>query len=134
VKEIDLSYFERFIKKLIWIELFLFSAVFLFLFILNFDKTFLLSFIVGFLLSVIDYYLLMKYSKSVPYHVLKGIYPKTGFLWRFLIITGLLLISISLFTRINFFAIILAVVTATVGLFIATLKHSRERGEWKEAS
>jgi len=134
VKEIDLTHFESFIKTLTFVEIFLFLSSALLILLLHTDKNFLTSFLIGFLLMAVDYYLLFKFSRTVPQQVLKGMYPKTGFLWRFLIITGLLLISISLFTRINFFAIILAVVTATIGLFIAILKHNRERGEWKEAS
>jgi len=131
-KEINLEDFNAFINRLAKIELILFSISFILCFFF-FSKSFLLSYLIGFIISFLDYYLLFRFSKEVPFRVLSGQYPRSGFLWRFLLISGILLISISLFTRLNFFAIILAVATANLGLFIATIKHGRERGEWKEA-
>jgi len=133
VREINLTYFERFIRKLILVETFLILLSLLLFFVLKRDKYFIYSYILGIFVTAVDYYLLVKHSKSTAYRILEEPYFKTGFVWRFLILTGLLLISVFLFTHINFFAIILAVVTATVGLLITTLKYGRERGEWKEA-
>ncbi len=122
--------FKYFLRKLITVELVLFflSCVIAGLA----GKAFMLSLLIGWTVMAVDYFLLIRFSKRVPQLVAVNVFPKSGFMWRFLTIAGILLVSISLFTHIDFFAIILAVITANLGLFIAVILHSREQKRWKD--
>ncbi len=122
--------FNSFLRKLIAVEFFLFLLSFIIAGLQG--RGFLVSLLIGWMVVVVDYFLLVRFSRKVPQLVSVNVFPKSGFMWRFLIVAGVLLVSISLFTHIDFFAIILAVVTANAGLFVAAILHSREQKRWKD--
>ena len=124
--------FESFIKTFIVVELLSFFFGFLISFVFKGFSNFTLSFIAGYLVMAFDYYLLVKFSRRLPQQVLAGYFPKSGFFWRYLSII-LILIGLSLFTRLDFFAIISAVALSQLGLFVSVLVHRKEWRKWKEA-
>ena len=123
--------FERFLSLLLRIEVFLFSFTSVLVW-LSAEKEFFVSYLLGWLVVALDYFLLVRFSKRVPDLASSGTVPKSGFLWRFLLISGVLLVSLSLFTRLDFFAIILAVAAGNAGLFAAVILSRKEWREWKD--
>ncbi len=124
--------FESFIKTFTVVELLSFFFGFLISFVFKGFSNFTLSFIAGYLVMAFDYYLLVKFSRRLPQQVLAGYFPKPGFFWRYLSII-LILVGLSLFTRLDFFAIISAVALSQLGLFVSVLVHRKEWRKWKEA-
>ncbi len=124
--------FESFIRTFVLVETFCFVAGLGVSLILKGLSTFTFSFLIGYAVMAFDYYLLVKFSRRLPQQVLAGYFPKPGFLWRYLSIL-LILVGLSLFTRLNFFAIISAVALSQLGLFISVLVHRKEWRKWKEA-
>ncbi len=124
--------FESFVRTFILVEFLCFIAGFVVSLLFKGFSPFTLSFLVGYAVMAFDYYLLFKFSKRLPNQVLAGYFPKPGFLWRYLSIL-LILVGLSLFTRLNFFAIISAVALSQLGLFISVLVHRKEWKKWKEA-
>ena len=124
--------FESFVRTFVLVEFLCFTAGFVVSFLLKGFSPFTFSFLIGYAVMAFDYYLLVKFSKRLPDQVLAGYFPKPGFLWRYLSIL-LILVGLSLFTRLNFFAIISAVALSQLGLFISVLVHRKEWRKWKEA-
>ena len=124
--------FESFVRTFIIVELLSFSAGLLVSLALKGFTDFTFSFVLGYLTMAFDYYLLVRFSKRLPQQVLAGHFPKPGFFWRYLSVL-LILVGLSLFTRIDFFAIISAVALSQLGLFISVLVHRKEWRKWKEA-
>ncbi|MEO2083048.1 MAG: hypothetical protein ABGX12_03360 [Desulfurobacteriaceae bacterium] len=128
-----MSEFEKFLKLFIKVELFLFLILTGGLILLKGTETFTWSFVLGYGVMSLDFFLLVRFSKRVPELVSANIYPKSGFLWRYLLVGGVLVL-LSLFTPIDFFAIISAVAASQIGLFLAVILYSRERKRWNTAA
>ncbi len=124
--------FEGFIRTFVLVELLCFVAGLGVSLVLKGLSPFTFSFLIGYTVIAFDYYLLVKFSRRLPQQVLAGYFPKPGFFWRYLSIL-LILVGLSLFTRLNFFAIISAVALSQLGLFISVLVHRKEWRKWKEA-
>ena len=123
--------FETFIKSLFSILFVLYGVVLLLSGILtNWDINFLLSFSIGYGVMFFDYILLVKFSRKVPILVEANYFPKSGFFWRYLAVASLLIGTAILFTKLNFFAIILAVATTNIGLILSVIKHYKEWRGW----
>ena len=123
--------FESFVRTFALVELFSFSVGVLTSLIFKGFTDFTFSFAVGYLIMAFDYYLLIRFSRHLLQQVLSGYFPKSGFLWRYLSVL-LILVGLSLFTRLNFFAIILAVTLGQIGMFISVVVHRKERRKWRE--
>lgn len=124
--------FESFVRTFVLVELLCFVTGLLASLLLKGLSLFTFSFFIGYLTMAFDYYLLVKFSKRLPQQVLAGYLPKPGFFWRYLSIL-LILVGLSLFTRLDFFAIISAVTLSQLGLFISVVVHRKEWRKWKEA-
>ncbi len=121
--------FDSFLKNLIFVEAALFLLSSGIVLILKGLSTFSLSFFIGYLVMAFDLFLLARFSKRVPQLVSAGYFPRSGFFWRFMAV-GLILFGVSLFTQLNFFAIISAVATANLGLFVAVILSRKEWEKW----
>jgi len=124
--------FESFVRVFVLVELLCFISGLLISLALKGFSQFTLSFLIGYFTMAFDYYLLIRFSKRLPQQVLAGYFPKPGFFWRYLSIL-LILVGLSLFTRLDFFAIISAVTLSQLGLFLSILVHRKEWRKWKEA-
>lgn len=124
--------FESFVRVFVLVELLCFISGLLISLALKGFSQFTLSFLIGYFTMAFDYYLLIRFSKRLPQQVLAGYFPKPGFFWRYLSIL-LILVGLSLFTRLDFFAIISAVALSQLGLFLSILVHRKEWRKWKEA-
>ncbi len=124
--------FESFIKTFAVVELLLFSLGLLISLIFEGLSNFTFSFVIGYLVMAFDYYLLIRFSKRLPQQVLAGYFPKSGFFWRYLSVI-LILVGLSLFTRLDFFAIISAVALSQLGLLVSAVVQRKEWRKWKEA-
>lgn len=125
--------FEAFVKNFL-------SALFI-LFVISFITSgfltdwafgFLFSFTLGYTLMVCDYILLIRFFRKFIQQATIKSTVKSGFLWRYLFIM-LSMVSISFFTPLNFFAIILAILVTNVGLILAAVKHYQGWRIWKKS-
>ena len=121
--------FDSFLKRLWKVELSLLALSLTPLFVFKGLSPFTLSFTVGYLVALFDLFLLARFSKRVPQLALSGYFPKSGFTWRFVAV-ALILFGLSMFTPLNFFAIISAVATANFGLFLAVILQRKELERW----
>ena len=122
--------FDLFVKSLLFILSILFAiSFFISGFLTDWNFQFLFSFTLGYTLMVFDYILLIRFSRRLPEQVAVNYFPKSGFFWRYILIASLL-IGISVFTPLNFFAIILAVAVTNVGLILSVAKHYKEWRRW----
>ncbi|ADY74041.1 hypothetical protein Dester_1410 [Desulfurobacterium thermolithotrophum DSM 11699] len=122
--------FDSFIKTLFSTLIFLFFVgFFLSGLFTGWNFKFLFSFVLGYFLMLLDYVLLARFSRKLPKHVALNYFPKSGFLWRYLLLTSIL-VGISLFTPIDFFAIICAVVLTNLGLLLSIAKNYKEWRGW----
>ena len=122
--------FVSFVKDLFLVTLILFFIAFFALALLtSWNVSFLFSFCTGYMVMVFDYILLVRFSQRLPEQVAANYFPKSGFLWRYLLIASFL-IGISMFTPLNFFAIILAVTVVNIGLILSVTKHYKEWRKW----
>ncbi|MEO2068984.1 MAG: hypothetical protein ABGX27_05675 [Desulfurobacteriaceae bacterium] len=123
--------FETFIRSLFSILLVLYGVVLLLSGLLtNWNTYFLLSFSIGYGVMILDYILLVKFSRRVPILVKANYFPKSGFFWRYLFVASILIGTATLFTQLDFFAIILAVAATNVGLILSVIKHYKEWRGW----
>jgi len=125
--------FEDFVSLLTKVEFLLLSSGLLVSFLFKGLSAFTFSFFIGSFIVFLDYLYLVRFSRRLPELVKAGIVPKSGFIWRYASIL-LILVGISLFTPLNFFAIISAVALSQLGLFISVLLFYKEWRRWKEAS
>ncbi|WP_457678736.1 hypothetical protein [Thermovibrio sp.] len=121
--------FNSFLKNLALSEGALFFLSLTYLLFTKGLSSFTFSFILGFSVMAFDLFLLARFSMRVPQQVMAGYFPRSGFFWRFLAV-GLILFGVSLFTQVNFFAIISAVVAANLGLFVAVIISRKEWRKW----
>jgi len=122
--------FDLFVKSLLFILSTLFAiSFFISGFLTDWNFQFLFSFTLGYTLMVFDYILLIRFSRKLPEQVTVNYFPKSGFFWRYILI-AFILIGISVFTPINFFAIILAVAITNIGLILSVAKHYKEWRRW----
>ncbi|MEO2065574.1 MAG: hypothetical protein ABGX17_03630 [Desulfurobacteriaceae bacterium] len=121
--------FNSFLRTLLVTEVSLFLISSLTLLFTKGFSNFTLSFLVGYSVMALDLFLLARFSKRVSQLVSLGHFPRSGFLWRFLAV-ALILFGISLFTQVDFFAIISAVATANFGLFLAVILSRKEWEKW----
>jgi len=121
--------FDSFLKRLWEVEFLLFVLFFLFLLAFKGFSPFTFSFIVGYLVAVFDLFLLARFSRRVPQLALSGYFPRSGFTWRFMTV-AFILFGLSMFTPLNFFAIISAVAAANLGLFVAVILQRKELERW----
>ena len=124
--------FESFVRTFIFAEFFCFLVGLIASLVLNGFSSFTFSYLIGYAVMAFDYYLLVKFSRRLPQQVLAGYFPKPGFFWRYLSVL-LILVGLSLFTRLDFFAIISAVALSQLGLFISVVVYRKEWRKWKEA-
>ncbi len=124
--------FESFLSLFIKIEVFFFLLGLAVSVLLKGFSVFSLSFVLGYAVVAVDYFQLVRFSRRLPELVRLGVFPKSGFMWRYLSVL-LILIGVSLFTPVDFFAIISAVALSQIGLFLAVLVHRKEWRKWKEA-
>jgi hypothetical protein len=78
---------------------------------------------------VLDFALLARFSSKAVRLILEGRKVRSQLFFR-LAVVGAVLPAPSVFTGVNFFAIILAVVVASAGLFASALKYQQERERW----
>ncbi len=122
--------FDLFVGNLLFILFILFAISFFISGLLtDWNFQFLFSFTLGYTLMVFDHILLIRFSRRLPEQVAINYFPKSGFFWRYILIASLL-IGISVFTPINFFAIIVAVVVTNAGLILSVAKHYKEWRGW----
>ena len=122
--------FDLFVGNLLFILFILFAVSFFISGLLtDWNFQFLFSFTLGYTLMIFDHILLIRFSRRLPEQVAVNHFPKPGFFWRYILVASLL-IGISMFTPINFFAIILAVVVTNVGLILSVAKHYKEWRRW----
>ncbi|WP_456455546.1 hypothetical protein [Thermovibrio sp.] len=121
--------FDSFLKRLWRVELSLFAFSLTFLLVFKGISSFTLSFVLGYFVALFDLFLLARFSKRVPQLALSGYFPKSGFTWRFVAV-ALILFGLSMFTTLNFFAIISAVAAANLGLFVAVILQRKELERW----
>ncbi len=121
--------FDSFLKSLVAVEFFLFTSSTLLVLALKGFSVFTLSYLVGYAVMAFDLFLLARFSRRVPLLASAGYFPKSGFFWRFMAV-GLILFGVSLFTQVNFFAIISAVAMANLGLFVAVILSRKEWEKW----
>ena len=95
----------------------------------GFSRTFVLSFLLGYCAVVLDFALLARFSSKAVRLILEGRKVRSQLFFR-LAVVGAVLLAPSVFTGVNFFAIILAVVVASAGLFASALKYQQERERW----
>ena len=124
--------FENFIRTFIFIEFFCFLTGLITSLVLKGFSSFTSSYLIGYTVMAFDYYLLVKFSRQLPQQVFAGYFPKPGFFWRYLSLL-LILVGLSLFTRLDFFAIISAVALSQLGLFVSVVVYRKEWRKWKEA-
>jgi hypothetical protein len=124
--------FESFLSLFIKIEGFFFLLGLAVSVLLKGFSVFSLSFVLGYAVVAVDYFQLVRFSRRLPELVRLGVFPKSGFMWRYLSVL-LILVGFSLFTPVDFFAIISAVALSQIGLFLAVLVHRKEWRKWKEA-
>lgn len=118
--------FERFLRIFFSVQLSLFLlAVALILFFTKGNIHFLQSFVVGYIVMLLDYFLLVRFARQVPERVFLG--KKTGSqFWKRFFIVALFLLLIAQFTSVDFFAIIVAVTVATIGVVVSAAKFRKE--------
>jgi hypothetical protein len=121
--------FDSFLKSLFLVELFVFSLTFSIVVLVEGFGNFALSYLIGYGVVALDLFLLARFSYRLPQMVRAGYHPRSGFLWRFASIS-LVLLGVSLFTHVNFFAIISAVAAANAGLFVAVILRRKEWRKW----
>ncbi|ADU97561.1 hypothetical protein Theam_1604 [Thermovibrio ammonificans HB-1] len=121
--------FELFLKRLLVVEGAVFILTFMPLLLVKGWSVFTYSYLLGYAVMAYDYYQLVKFSRRLPQQVQAGVFPKSGFAWRFISIL-LILVGLSLFTRLNFFAIISAVVATNAALILTVLLHRKEWRRW----
>jgi hypothetical protein len=121
--------FDSFLKNLFLAELFVFSLTFSLILLTEGFGDFAVSYLIGYGVAAFDLFLLARFSYRLPELVKAGYYPRSGFLWRFASIS-LILVGVSLFTQVNFFAIISAVAAANAGLFGAVILRRKEWRKW----
>ncbi len=124
--------FESFVRTFIFAEFFCFLIGLIASLVLRGISSFTFSYLIGYAVVAFDYYLLIRFSRRLPQQVLAGYFPKPGFLWRYLSVL-LIFVGLSLFTRLDFFAIISAVTLGLIGVFISVVVHCKEWRKWKEA-
>jgi uncharacterized membrane protein len=101
--------------------------------LLTFKVVFALSLAVGFLISGIDLFLLARFSKRVVLSYNDQRRKSSGLFPRLALIFALIVGIKTLFTELNLFAIIVAVILAEIGVFISYYVYRRK--EWStEAS
>jgi hypothetical protein len=121
--------FEQFLRLFFTVQLAVFFFSFSAVILLKGWGNFTYSYLVGYCVMALDYFMLVRFAKRLPQQVLAGYFPKSGFAWRFLSVL-LVLVGLSLFTPLNFFAIISAVVATNLALFLAVLLRQKEWRRW----
>ena len=129
-KGCEMKEFELFVRNLFFILSLLFAiSFFVSGFLTDWNFQFLFSFTLGYTLMVFDYIFLIGFSRRLPEQVTVNYFPGTGFFWRYILIASFL-IGISVFTPLNFFAIISAVAVTNIGLILSVAKHYKEWRKW----
>jgi uncharacterized membrane protein len=127
-----LNEFHDFLRILLIVEGALVCSS-LILALLTFKVVFALSLAVGFLISGIDLFLLARFSKRVVLSYNDQRRKSSGLFPRLALIFALIVGIKTLFTELNLFAIIVAVILAEIGVFISYYVYRRK--EWStEAS
>jgi len=121
--------FARFLQVFFSVQVTLFlTSTLLVFFLSEGDADFTLSYVLGYAVMFLDYFFLIRFSRSVPERVFAGERVKPQFWKRFFIVSLTFLLLIQ-FTPLDFFAIILAVAVATLGVAVSAVKF---RKEWEE--